>query len=131
MGYYVNGGGDAEIKKENFRAVTETLLFKWPGMRDAGLNECSDLERVLDYCGFDVCDFDDDGNLVFLSVCDRRLWDQAETLAAISPYVEEARLEMTGEDGEKWLWAIKDYEFYECAAIIRYDGDPFEKEERQ
>ena len=130
MGYYMNGGGYAEIKKENFPVVTKVLLFKWPGLRDVGLNECSDLERVLDYCGFDVCDFDDDGNLVYLGVCERKLWDQAETLAAISPYVEEARLEMTGEDGEKWLWAIKDHEFYECTAIIRYDGDPFEKEER-
>ena len=129
MSYYMYGGGYAEIKKENFQAITKTLLFKWPRMRDVGLNECSDLVRVLDYCGFDDFDFDDDGNMVYLGVCDYKLWDQAEAMAAIAPYVEKARLEMTGEDGEKWLWAIKDHEFYECNAIIRYDGDPFEKEE--
>ena len=128
MGYAIYGGGSMRIKKENFEAVNRALLAKWPDLKQT--YECTDPFCLLAACGFDEFDCDGEGNLAHLYICDRKLWDQAETLEAISPYVEEARLEMTGEDSEKWLWAIKDHEFYECNAIIRYDGDPFEKEER-
>jgi len=121
MSYYIYGGGNFFIKKENFPAVIQALQDKWQG-----LSSCNTLDSILDHCGFEETGYDENGDLVHLAVLERKLWDQDEVLETIAPWAEnESYLEMTGEDGDRWLWCVKDHKFYECPGEVSYRGDPY------
>lgn len=122
MGYCIWGGGTFIVKKENFQTAKNALLEKWPRLCPAEMP----LDDVLDICGLENAAFDEKGDLCDLYIDGRKLWDQAETLQTIAPWVEDgSRLEITGEDGDKWLWCVKDHVFYECPGEVSYRGDPY------
>ena len=120
MSYYMScGGGSMSIKSENFPAIKSAVEKRF----EQGF-EVASLKELFAWFGFD---YDEELHGIYFDCAE--LTDQEEFLETIAPWVEDhSRIEMTGEDDERWLWCFKDHEFFECNGTVIYHDDPYGKE---
>ena len=120
MGYYANGGGQLNIRQENFQNIIDACKekFDWMG-------GCTNIEKVFDAWGFEV-DFQD-GNIFWAWYPEEKYSSTDDFFEAIAPYVDNnSMLDFTGEDGAMWRCSFKDGKFYESDGVVTYPGDPYE-----
>lgn len=132
MGYEAYGGGTINIKKDKFQKVIDTAIEKDQYLKEYMVRQKQDADieqklcSVFDYYGYEIIDFDSDGNTEYLSRDSCRLGNDDQFFAAIAPYVEQMDIEMTGEDDCKWKYVIRNGEFNEYNGVVIYPDDPEE-----
>lgn len=127
MGYYANGGGSLHISKENFEPMKQAVQH-WMQDDVPDWKPNADIVCFFNAFGFEA-DLDENGNVDGVWFPEDKIRNVDTFLETIAPWVEDrSRIEMTGEDGEHWLWCFKDHEFFECNGVITYEGDPYAEE---
>jgi len=117
MSYYITGSGSLKINPENI-----------PFVLAAGdeIRKCAHFRNLPEMFRWFYITYDQENNELSFDYV--RLDIQDELLEAISPWVEDgSRIDMTGEDGGRWLWCWKGHKFYDCPGVVTYEGDPYEE----
>lgn len=130
MGYDAYGGGTLRIKKENFHKVIEAAIKHDSSIEEyehiSTIDDISEqISTLLGYYSFQV-EFDENGNIEWVSREYSRLSDDDGFFASIAPYIDSLEIDYTGEDDAHWRYAIRDGEFNEYSGVIVYPDDPTE-----
>lgn len=92
--------------------------FSWVGEDFYKIDNLKDMLREWRWEG----DFDEDGNIVYLSFCGEKLGDDEVLFEALAPFIESgAEIEMEGEDGSLWKWCFENGEMREKHGRVVYD----------
>jgi hypothetical protein len=71
-----------------------------------------------------LADEDADGNITYISFEGEKLGDDGVLFEAIAPFVKDGSyIEMSGEDGCRWMWCFKNGKMTEKTAKFVYDED--------
>ncbi len=112
MGYEISvDHAEIHIRKENFGAVLNAIALipdrmAWTELADIQrIAKSGDITEMFDHLGWPV-EFDSDGNIVRMEFDSSKMGDEEVWLGAIAPYVESGCIQVRGEDGDLWRWAL-------------------------